>query len=416
MVSKKKLATPGLTKMSKFVSRLKSNSKIELCGMDTASNLMDSWRWIDFIDPKTGLPCLMLEWLFGCRGMLTGRFVKIEADPGIGKSSYMFLQYGMGQQTSGAYAIHFESEGAPQPPDYIAAMGCNPDDLGILQPRSIEECMSRVEELTYEMRKDDPDKKYPIILGVDSVSGLGSKNDDELDLPLEKRTVLELGGGGAGLAGHARTLSKWFRDRGCLWLQEFDVLMFATAQLKDNIVIGGMPGVQLPADQKKKTIADAVMNFNASYRLRMNSSPLYNKETKTDLGELVKIKVIKNKVSPKNREIQIPLIRGQGFNFAEATCDWLRYKSPIIFKDGTKFEIEQRGAWINCPMIREKNFASNQAGKEELMQNLHANTDMVMSLREGLRIRGFGFDFEKTYVPSKEELEDLTGGVDAVEG
>lgn len=405
MAPKRKLEIPGETKMARFINRLKS-SKINVCGMDTASNLMANWRWIDFIDPKTGLPALALEWLFGCRGMLTGRFVKIEADPGIGKSSYMFLQYGMGQQTAGAMSIHFESEGAPQPPDYIAAMGCNPEDLAIQQPRSIEECMSQVELMTYEMRKDDPEKKYPIIMGIDSVSGLGSMNDEEQGLALDKRTVVDLGASGAALAGHARSMSKWFRERGCLWLQEFDVLLFATAQLKDNIVIGGPPGVQLPADQKKKTIADAVMNFNASYRLRMNSSPLYDKETKTDLGELVKIKVIKNKVSPKNREVQIPLLRGQGFDFLEATADWLRYKSPIVLKNGGKFSIEQKGAWIACEALQAANFHSNPEGKAELMQKLYSNTDLLMSIREALRIRGFGFDFEKTYVPSPEEIED----------
>ena len=408
---------PGETKMARFANRLKGHSKMtDICGLDTASNLMGAWRWIDFIDPHTGLPNLMLEWLFGCRGMLAGRFVKVEADPGIGKSSYMFLQYGMGQRTAGAMSLHFESEGAPQPPDYIAAMGCNPDDLLIAQPRSIEECMSKVEAFTYEMRKDDPDKKYPIIMGIDSVSGLGSNNDDEQNLPLEKRTILQLGAGGAGLAGHARSLSQWFRQRGCLWLQEFDVLLFATAQLKANIVIGGPPGFQLPADQKQKTIADSVMNFNASYRLRMNSHPLYDKATKTDLGEIVKIKVTKNKVSPKNREIQVPLLRGKGFDFLDATCDFLKYKGPIELKGGGVFHVEQRGAWIGCQSLSDSNFQSNPEGKAELVQKLYSNTDLLTAVREALRIRGFGFDFEKEYIPSKEELEDISGGSDAVAG
>lgn len=401
MGPRKKLQESG-NNITDFLSKVQNNNKLKMPTLCSAANISDNWRWIDFIDPKTNLPCLPLEYLFGCRGMLSGRFVKIEADPGIGKSSYLFLQYAMGQISADVFPLHFESEGAPPPADYIAKMGCNPKKIGMSQPRSIEDCMEQIETLVYEWRKGDPDKEHIVIVGIDSISGLGSDNDANIGAEYDKMTTANCTNSGAGLAGHARFFSKWFRERGCLWLIEHDVMLVGTAQLKDNIVIGGPPGFQLPADQKKKTIADTVLNFNASYILAMKSSLLRNKD-KVDIGELVTIRTKKNKISPKNREIQLPLIRGEGFNLLEAAFDFLKFRSPFNLKDGSQFIIEQKGPWISCPTLFDSNLSSNSENKEAIVRKVYENTDLLMAIRESMKIRGFGFDFEKEYEQNESE-------------
>ena len=401
MAAKKKLEE--VSKTGTLLARLKKNSdSIELCGLDTASNLKANWKYIDFVDPKTGAPCLLFEWLFGARGLLLGRMMKVEADQGVGKSTLLFALYGMAQKTSNAYCFHEESEGAPQPPDYIAATGCDPRELLIQQPGSIENCMAQIEEMTNEVRADDPDKKYPIIFGIDSVSGFGS--NAEMDDPDDPQ-ILDLTKQGAGMGAHARCLSKWFRDRGGIWMTNKNMFLICTAQLKDKILTG--PGaMRATAEQKRGTMAEKPLNFNATFRLELRTQKLYDKDKK-DIGETVTIKTLKNKVSPKHREVEIPLPRGQGFEFIETTVDTLRRFGSIVLPDGKhRFQIEQRGAYIECEALNIKE-QSNKEGKTNILCALYDNQPMLMGIREALRIRGFGFKFEENYMPSGVELEDI---------
>ena len=387
--------------MGSLIARLKKKSdSLALHGLDTANNIAKAWKYVDFSDPHTGQPCLLLEWVFGSRGLLLGRIMKIEADQGVGKSSFLFALYGMAQVGTNAYCFHLEAENAEQPPDYIHSLGCNPDSLGIAKPGSIERAMAMVEELTNEARKDDPEKKCPIIVGLDSVSGFGS--DAAMEDP-EDPTALDLTKQNAGLGSHARCLSKWFRDRGGIWLQEKDVFLVMITQLKDKIVTDMGPAKYLTADQKRGTIAEKPLNFSATYRLELKSSPLRDKETKDDIGELVTIKVSKNKLSPKNREVQIPLIREKGFNFTDETVDMLRRFSPINLPNGKQFAIEQRGSFLN---YNGENYHSNSESKKQILDKIYGDQALLMGLREALRIRGFGFAFETNYVMSPEEIED----------
>jgi len=408
MVKKKNIESPADgSKMSALIDSLKSKTDGSKYGLDTANNLAANWRYIDVCNPLTGEPCLLLEWLLGARGFLVGRMVSIEADQGIGKSSLVFAVYGMAQQTTNAWCFHHESEGAPPPPDYIASLGANPAELALQQPGSIERCMGSVEELTYAIRgsvkKAGPDMecKAPIVHGIDSVSGFGTDSEmDDVSTAVDLTTM-------SGLGGHARCLARWFRDRGGVWLERNQVLMLMTSQIKDKIITDKTMG-HLTAEQKRTILAEKPIRFNASIRLGLRTHKLVD-DNKVDIGELVVIKTEKNKISPKNREVQIPLWRGKGFQFSPATIDMLRYLSPIPTGANTSFSIEQKGAWV-C--IDGKNYNSNNEGKTDALSAIYANTDLLMAIREGLRIRGFGFSFEKNYMLSAEELEDITEPVE----
>ena len=411
---KRKEATGPVSAFAAMMATLAENASkdkrdLGMLGIETITQAMERWRWIDFCDPLTHTPNLALEWLWGARGMLAGRLMKIEAEEGVGKSSYCMLQYAMGQQTSESWCVHEEGEGASAPPDFIASFGCDPDKIITprLTVRSIESCFNNIDWITYNMRKKaekaddkeiDPGMKYPILVGVDSVSSFGSSANMEDD---------DAGSGGLGF--HSRFLSEWFRDRWALH-EDRQVLLMVIAQLREKIDTGPkFPGMVQQPGPKLTTLASRPLNYHCSYRLEMRASPMKVKEPPYNAyGEYVTFKVTKNKLSPKGKTLEVPLVWNAGFNFVEATVDLLKKLSPLQLKDGKTFSVEARGAWIAAEAILgAEKVQSNQEGKTHLLDVFYKNTELLMAVREALRIRGFGFDFEKKYVPTPQELEDI---------
>lgn len=366
--------------------------------LNKASAISDNWTWIDFCDPATGDPCLLLEYLTGCRGMLCGRMVKIEAMEGVGKSSYCFLQYAMGQRQN-AFCWHGESEHAPPPPDYIASFGCDPEALLIQQPGSIERAFYSMEEIVKTIREnEDPEMKNPIIASLDSVSGFGS------DAQMDADELPEPGDLSGGLGAHARAVSRWFRDRGYI-LEKNKVLLLMTAQLKMKIEVGFK--AKGGGGPKETTIAERPMNFHATMRIVMSANPLKN-DVGLDVGDMLNLVTQKNKLSPKHRKVTLHHYRDHGFDMITPTCDWLREFSPWSLPDGSTFSISQAGAYIKSDrLLNGKSVHSNYEGKQEMMQAFYADPALLTNIRQKLRIRGFGFDFEKRYQISPEEAEDL---------
>lgn len=363
----------------------------------TASRVGDNWKWIDFVDPLTGLPCLMLEWVFGTRGLLCGRMTKIEAMEGVGKSSFCFLMNGMAQR-QGGFCWHGESEQAPPPPDYIASFGCDPDKLLIQQPGSIERGFYAMEEVIKSIRTAaDPKMQYPILVALDSISGFASDaliNTDDIPDPDNTK----------GLGAHARKVSQWFRDRGHT-LQARQVHLMCTTQLKEKIEIG-FSAPKGAGNKQGTTIAANPLNFHSSWRIRMTAQVLRDKEGE-DVGEILTLLLTKNKLSPRNRFVSLHHYRDHGFDMMSPTLDWIKKYTPWTLPDGTVFDIEQRGAWIRSERLLDgKNVPSNREGKEKMMRAFYADKQLLNQCRELLRIRGFGFDFETRYTVEMAERED----------
>jgi len=378
-------------------------------------------RWIDFCDPKTGTPCLAFEWLWGARGFQTGRIMKIEAEEGVGKSSLLMFMYGATQKSCGAWCLHFEGELAKAPPDFMASYGCDPrrilcpdlagDDL------SIEGCFGELDAITFKMRSNqpgmDPGKKHPIIAGVDSVSSFGAaKNMGEKDTD-----------NASGIGVHSRFLSGWFRDR---WghLSDRDTFLMIIAQLRSKIDTSpSFPGSR-PKQDETTTLAARPLDFHSSLRVEISTSKLALKEPPyTQYGDMVTFKTTKNKLSPKGKVLKVPLIWDQGFDTTSATIELLKNLAPITLPNGQLFTIEQKGAGslggvkLHIPMISDEglhyfpNYGPDDLDKRrtnnELLARLYSNYELLMALREALRIRGFGFSFETNYMPSEEEIEDI---------
>jgi len=424
----KKTATDSFSAMMDGLNAQAKKSRKSSCSYGRLADEALKGRWIDFCDPRTGLPCLALEWLWGARGFQTGRILKIEAEEGVGKSSFIMLMYGAAQKTSDAWCTHFEGELAKAPPDFIASFGCDPDK--VLCPDlqgdklSIEGCFSEIDDLTFKMRSSmpgmDPDKNHPVLVGVDSISSFGaSKNMDEKDTDNAQ-----------GIGVHSRFLSQWFRDR---WgfLSDRDVFMMVIAQLRSKIDTGpSFPGSR-PKQGETTTIAARPLNFHSSLRMQISTNPLKLKETPyTQYGDTVTMKTTKNKLSPKGKVLKVPLIWDAGFDFSSATIALLKDLSPITLPNGQQFVVEQRSAGskggvnLIIPQVSDDpiqffpNYLPEELHKRKIndaaVAKIVSNNELLMGLREALRIRGFGFPFEVDYRPSPAELEDIEAPAEGV--
>jgi RecA/RadA recombinase len=411
---KKEIAKPAnpVAGAMQILAKQAKSDRVSGVSFKTVADAANDWRWIDFADPKTGVPSIALEWLWGARGMLAGRMLKIEAEEGVGKSSYMMLMYGAAQKTSDAWCVHAEGELATAPLDFIASFGVDP--ARIMAPefevRAIDECFNKLDWVHSKIRRKpksasdtdiiDPDMAFPIVTGVDSVSSFGSAANMDDD-----GEELSTGGGGLGL--HSRFLSQWFRDKWSIQAKR-DVFLMVITQLREKISTGFQP--HGAPKNETTTLAARPLNYHCSFRLRMRSNVLRHKdgpEINQPYGELVTFVTTKNKLSKKGKQIQIPLIWDHGFDLNTATVNLMNTWGPVQLPGGGVFELKKKpGGWMDVPVLQDKAFRTGS--EEEILNRIYANESLLMELREALRIRGFGFKFETDYQPSEAEVEDNT--------
>lgn len=345
-----------------------------------AADAPSTWRYVDFIDVTTGTACLPLEYFFGTRGLLCGRVVKFDALEATGKSSLMYMFYGMGQRTGGIWANHNETESAVTPPDFIASLGCNPKNLIIEKPGSVDKCLDGAEEFVRNIRNEvDTELEYPIVVGIDSVSSLGSGAMD-----LDTGDV----DGDKSKAKHARAFSEFFREK----LEYFDynqTVIMASAQLKAYISMGPMSGDN--PNKKTTSIAEGAFKYHASWILNMKHFKL--EENGSDVGERIMAKMEKNKLAPKGREMEFHLYRdGRGWDFTKANINLLfGTYSPLATLGITH---KAGGGYYYCDLIG----GGKGRRAKEFVEEFYQVPGLLDQCREALKIRGFGFDFENKYM------------------
>lgn len=418
MAAKKKdlVQSPPLSRMADLIQRLQKSG----VPVESASSAMSKWRYIDFVNPRARLPCLALEWQFGARGFLAGRILQLRATFSKGKSSFMYLQYAMAQMMANAFCLHIETEGAAAPADYVASFGCNPNDLMTIESQSLEDCLGRVDEVICQIRGGfggsmseagrvlktkytdplDPDKSCPIVIGIDSLSSLGKESEAALDVMDITET--------AQLSYHARKLREYFRNRVSRIRDTNTLMMLAsheTAKIETGKAKGFGGGGGSGGD--KSSIAQNAVGGHATWGVDVNSTPYYDKEKGRQVGDTISLYTFKNKISPRYRRIDLPLVWNEGFDLIKADWDFLssHAASPFAPAQGEEKTLYKHSAGITCKALSSKSFKS----EEEFLRALYGNTDFVMSLREKLRIRGCGFGFETQYL-GKEIPNDLPEG------
>lgn len=392
---------------SALLERLRSNRT----NVETAATVMAKARYIDVWNPLADLPSIAMEYLVGAKGWLAGRICQERATFSKGKSSFMYLQYAAAQRKTGAYCMHIETEGAASPADWVASFGCDPEELILVESKSLDDCLGLVDQTVCEIRGGfggmagesgramktkftdplDKDMEHPIMVGIDSLSQLDQEDKVERDVADMSKT--------AQPGFIAKKMREWFRIR-TQRLHEMQASLFLTTHETAKIATGPMAGFGGP---QKTSVAAEAIGINATYAYDLRVSKWKNPSTGDILGNETTFTCFKNKWSGDKfggavREVPLHLRVGQGFDLIHSDAEFLlrHPASPFAERAGLfeKAQAPQRtSAGIKCTLLSDRTFRS----EEDFVRALYANTDLLMALREALRLRGFGFKFESSW-------------------
>lgn len=386
--------------------------------VSTASKMYREQTWIPFVDPFTGTPCLTLCYLAGSKGIPAGRIAQLRASFSAGKSSFLYYMYGCAKRGASegdekAWVGHIETEGAPNPPDYIGRFGLDPEAFLYMSANSLGAVFTTLDSFvcgvrggfggsigdTGRVRKTvytdplDPTNKYPIILGVDSFSALGDKKEANQD-------ILDISNSSA-LAYVSRELRRYLRDRQQRFART-NTTLFVTSLETAKVATGPMARFGGP---QKSALGQEALAGAMSLGFDVSDRPW--KDAGVNLGSIQSLKSFKNKLAPRYRSIELYRKDLGGYDILETDFQFLLGHGESPFAPGKAFNKDGgRALWrdvggIHCPTLNEKAFKT----KEEFLHAIYDNEDILMTMLEGLRIRGYGFDFETKGISTQEALD-----------
>jgi recombination protein RecA len=253
---------------------------------------------------KTG--ALTLDVALGIGGVPRGRVVEIFGPESSGKST-LAMHIVANAQKNGGVAAYIDAEHALDP-GYAAKIGVNLDDLLICQPDCGEEALNIAETLARSNAID--------VIVVDSVAALVPKSELEG----------EIGDQFVGL--QARLMSQALRKLTAALSKSNTCAIFIN-QIRDKIgVMYGSP---------ETTPGGRALKFYASVRLDIRRIGGIKGGETTDVGNRVKVKVVKNKLAPPFHVAEFDILFNEGIS-----------RTGTVIDLGVEFNIiDKKGAWFS---------------------------------------------------------------------
>lgn len=280
---------------------------------------------------------LDLDIALGIGGIPRGRIIEIYGPESSGKTT--LAQHIVAEcQKEGGIAAFVDAEHALDP-EYARNIGVKIEDLLISQPDTGEQALDITEELVRSGAVD--------IIVVDSVAALVPKA--EIDGSMEDQQM--------GL--QARLMSKALRKlTGIIGKTNTTVIFINQLRMKIGFVLGN----------PETTTGGNALKYYSSVRMEIRRTETIKGEN-GDLGNHVKVKVLKNKVAPPFRTAEFDIIFGKGI------C-----KFGNILDVGVKMNIvDKSGSWFS---YKEEKLGQ---GREKAKEFLANNPEIMASIEKEIR-------------------------------
>jgi recombination protein RecA len=302
---------------------------------------------------------LSLDIATGLGGLPRGRVVEVFGPESSGKTT-LSLHVVASAQREGGIACFIDAEHALDP-TFASKIGVDIDNLLVSQPDTSEQALEICETLVRSNAVD--------VVVIDSVAAMVPKAEVEGDM------------GDSHMGLQARLMSQALRKLTAA-ISRSNTLVIFINQIRDKIgVMFGSP---------ETTTGGRALKFYSSMRIDIRRIGAI-KEREANVGNRVRVKVVKNKMSPPFRQAEFDILFSQGIS----------QEGDILDLAVAEKLIQKSGAWFS---MDGENLGQ---GREATRQFLKDNPEVVRNLRAKiLENKGLLWDAQINAEPDGEEAED----------
>ncbi|MDD3191342.1 MAG: recombinase RecA [Bacilli bacterium] len=251
---------------------------------------------------------IALDNALGVGGYPRGRIVEIYGPESSGKTTFALHAIAEAQKLGG-FAAFIDAEHALDP-KYARNLKVDIDNLVLSQPDTGEQALEIVEHLVRSNAVD--------IVVIDSVAALVPKVEIDGDM------------GDSHIGMQARLMSQAMRKLSGIISKTNTVVIFIN-QIREKVgVMFGSP---------ETTSGGRALKFYATIRLDIRRIEGI-KQGSDVIGNLTRVKVVKNKVAPPFKQAEVELIYGQGVSHEGELLD-MAVEKEIIKKSGAWFSYNE---------------------------------------------------------------------------
>lgn len=305
----------------------------------------------------TSTGSLGLDIALGIGGLPKGRVVEIYGPESSGKTT-LTLHTIAEEQKSGGVCAFVDAEHALDP-QYARKLGVNLDELLISQPDTGEQALEIVDTLVRSGAVS--------MVVVDSVAALTPRSELEGDM------------GDSSVGVHARLMSQAMRKlTGSISRSNCMVIFINQIRMKIGVMFGS----------PETTTGGNALKFYSSVRLDIRRIGSV-KDRDEVVGNLTKVKIVKNKVAPPFKTVEFDIVYGEGISKTGELLD-LGVKAGVVDKSG---------AWYSYGDER------IGQGRENSKQFLKDNAAIATAIEDKIRA-AHGLEFDMTASDKDDILDD----------